>query len=401
MPQDSELIVVPHPGEKDSSEKDAGLAPEHAALQTRSSVSGIASLRARLSRWLSVPPEDQDLIDFSLAVYKSNEIPGDPLWGMIIDASGAGKTELLRAFRHRRDVYCLSHITEKTLISGYRNPSCPQKDPSLLLELDGKVLIIKDLAPLLSMRRESRDAIFAQLRDAYDGFTDHGRGNIGKVTYEARFTLLTAATLAIERFDAIDQELGERFIKIRSRGDGGRAKVRMAIGNIGEDDDMREDIERSISSFLDSLCPLTSARIPVGLQERLGNLSDFTARARSPVARNRNGELQYVPKAEVGTRLGKELGKLLLALAAVHGKSEPGEEEFRVVRRVAEDCLPPNRLLVIKALRDSEEPMTPSDVEEICDLAHTTTRRTLDDLSLLGAIDWVGLRGSWAVRLKK
>src|SRR6266566_4468202 len=184
----------------------------------------IVALGATLFRWLCIPPEDTELIDFCLAVYKSREIPGDPLWGIIIDASGAGKTELLRAFRKRKDSYFLSKITEKTLVSGYRDPKNPKKDPSLLPELNEKVLVIKDLAPLLSMRRESRNAIISELRDAYDGFTDQGRGNIGKVGYESRFTLVAASTLAIERADSIDQELGERFIKFRCRGDGSKEK---------------------------------------------------------------------------------------------------------------------------------------------------------------------------------
>jgi len=350
-------------------------------------ISDIGTLRAHIMRWLSIPDEDADLIDFCLAVYRSNAIPGDPLWGMIIDASGAGKTELLRAFRKREDVYCLSNLTEKTLISGYRDPTNPEKDPSLLPELNGKMLVIKDLAPLLSMRRESRNSIFAQLRDAYDGFTDQGRGNIGKVAYESHFTMLTAATLAIERYDTVDQELGERFIKIRSRGDGARDKVRKAISNIGNDDSMREDIDAALSSFMNSLPQAKPMRIPERLQEALTDLADFTAKARSPVSRNRNGELQYTPKPEVGTRLGKELGKLLLALGVVHGKSEPDDAEFAIVQRVAEDCLPPNRLRVIDVLRSSEEAPTISDIEDSSGLPRSTISKALDDLEVLGAIE--------------
>ena len=347
---------------------------------------GIARLREKIMKWLSIPSEDADLIDFCLAVYKSNELPGDPLWGMIIDASGGGKTELLRAFRERPNVCCLSHLTEKTLVSGYRDPGSPDKDPSLLPELDGKVLVIKDLAPLLSMRRESRNAIFAQLRDAYDGFTDQGRGNLGKVSYEARFTMLVASTLAIERYDSVDQELGERFVKIRARGDAARDKVRKAIENVGQDDSMRLEIQNAISSFLDSQPPMTTQRVPDGLRDRLIDLSDFTAKARSPVARDSKHELQYVPRPEVGTRLGKELAKLLMALANIHGKEQPDEDEYAIVGRVADDCLPPRRLEVIQCLRSSEEPLSFDDLMQKCFARRSTLERTLEDLELVGAV---------------
>jgi hypothetical protein len=357
-----------------------------AAMPEEPIASSIGELREKLAKWLSIPPKDEELIDFCLAVYKSHQIPGDPLWGIIIDASGGGKTELLRAFRGRKDAYFLSKITEKTLISGYRGPKNNQKDPSLLPELNEKVLIIKDLAPLLSMRRESRNAIIGDLRDAYDGFTDQGRGNLGKVVYESRFSLLAAGTLALDRADTVDQELGERFIKFRCRGDASRSKVLKAIRNIGSDNTMRGEIGTAICSFLDSLPALADApkQIPDSLQQRLAELSDFTAKARSHVTRDRNGDLQYLPRPEVGTRLGKELGKLLLALAAVRGRPEPDEEDFATVQRVAEDCLPPNRLSVIDALRSKAEPITQEDVEKVTQLPRTTTNRVLQDFLVLG-----------------
>lgn len=348
----------------------------------------IEELRATLSRWLCIPPEDTELIDFCLAVYKSREIPGDPLWGIIIDASGGGKTELLRTLRNRKDAYFLSKLTEKSLVSGYRDPANPKKDPSLLPELNQKVLVIKDLAPLLSMRRESRNAIIADLRDAYDGFTDQGRGNVGTVRYESLFTLLAASTLAIERTDTVEQELGERFVKFRARGNGSLMKVRRAIGNVGADDSMRRDIEVAVSKLLDSLPPLKEITIPAGLQEQLADLADFTAKARSSVARNRDGVIQYLPRPEVGTRLGKELGKLLIALACVRGMSDPDEADFATVIRVAEDCLPPNRLAVIAALR-ARGPRTCAELETTIRLPHATLARTLEDLHVLGLVERV------------
>jgi DNA-binding transcriptional ArsR family regulator len=291
---------------------------------------------------------------------------------------------LLRAFRKRPDAYFLSKLSEKTLVSGYRDPDNPTADPSLLPQLNEKVLVIKDLAPLLSMRRESRNAVIADLRDAYDGFTDQGLGNLGRVGYESRFTLLAASTLAIERADTMDQELGERFIKFRARAEDGIEKVRKAIGNIGTDDSMRHDIEGAISRFLDSLPPATVYGIPDSLREDLVVLADFTAKARSSVTRDRNGSLLYRPKPEVGTRLGKELGKLLLALAAVREKPKPDHVDFTTMRRVGEDCLPPNRLAVISAL--SHGPRRPSELVRVTGLPHTTVDRTLEDLNILGIV---------------
>lgn len=351
----------------------------------------ISVLRGKICRWLHIAPEDQDLIDFTLAVARSNLLSGDPLWGLIIDASGGGKTELLRALRNRPETFFLSNLSEKTLMSGYRDPTQPYRDPSLLPELDGKLLIIKDLSPLLSMRRETRNAIIGQLRDAYDGFSDQGYGNLGVVSYEAKFSLLAASTLALEQFESVHQELGERFIKFRVHSSDSRAKVQRAIGNVGREDGMRGEIKTAIDRFLDSYeTDQPPSVVPDEYLGLLTDLSDFTAIARSHVPRDRNHALQYKPKPEIATRLGKELAKLFLCLADVRGKREPGEAELRTVVRVAEDCIPPNRAAVLSYLRDrylEYESATPtSDVQVATGLPESTTKQTLEDLFVLGLV---------------
>jgi hypothetical protein len=327
---------------------------------------------------MSIPAEDAEIIDIIVAAYFSHRITGDPLWLILIDAPGSGKTELLRSFRSRSDAYFLSALTEKALVSGYRVDGT---DPSLLPQFDGKVVFIKDLAPLISMRRDERNAIIGIFRDIYDGFSDHGRGNIGKFGYDSRFSLITAGTASVDQADFLQADLGERFLKVRARGNGNEAKVRRAIHNTGKDTSMREEISHSIRRFLDSLPATVNAfGLHPAIEERLGTIAHFTATARSDVARDRKGDLQYHPKAECGTRLGKELCKLLVSLAVIRGHSFADESDLKTVLRVAEDCLPPNRLLVWNAL---QTPARTATIEDLTNLPNTTTRRVLDDLRVL------------------
>jgi len=86
----------------------------------------------------------------------------------------------------------------------------------------------------------------------------------------------------------------------------------------------------------------------------------------------------------VGTRLGKELAKLLIALAAVRGREIPNQSDLATVARVAEDCLPPNRLLVLNALRNG--PLRAAEIERRANLPHKTTDRVLNDLRVLGIV---------------
>lgn len=364
----------------------------------------IERVREIIARWLYVPAEDLDAIDFCLAVVVSNRLPGDPVWGLLIDASGGGKTELLRSLRKRPETYFLSSLTDKTLVSGYRDPKHPKDDPSLLPRLHGKVLIIKDLSPLLSMRRETRNTIMSDLRDAYDGFTDQGRGNLGRVSYEAKFGVLAASTIALDRFESFDGELGERFIKFRCRSNRSDLKVKKALANLGRNDSIRQEIEQAVADHLEPLSiGKPSINVPRGVGEALAIIADFAATARSPVARDRDHNLTYLPRPEVGTRLVKELAKLAGALAIVRGKTECGEAEMRTVTRVAEDCLPPNRLAVLRCLRRAASPITVGDVENATALSDATACRTLDDLTVLGLARHESLwelQPTWAARLQ-
>jgi hypothetical protein len=337
-------------------------------------VSPIEALRLKILECLEIPEVDHDVIDFTFAVYASNRFPGDPLWGLIVDASGGGKTELLRSLRDEPDAYFVSKLSEKSLKSGYRDPKSPSKDPSLLPQLDGKILVIKDLSPILSMRRESRNNVIGDLRDAYDGFSDDAFGNVGKVAYKSKFSLLAAATLAVEKHDGVDQELGERFVKFRGRGKKNRQKVRRAIANVGADENHRHKLRDAVVAFLRALPKELPQKFPEYLWEPLAIVSDLTATARSHVARDRNHKLCYAPRPEVGTRLGKQLSKLLLALAYIRGKCEPDMEDFATICRVAEDCLPPNRREVLAAICADRKSSLPD----------STTRDTIADLKELG-----------------
>jgi hypothetical protein len=191
--------------------------------------------------------------------------------------------------------------------------------------------------------------------------------------------------MAVERFDAVDQELGERFVKARMRANDNVSKVRRAIANIGKDDSMRNEIALAVSGFLDMLPPAPDdLSLSAEDCEALTTISDFTATARSSVPRDKQHNLRYVPRPEVGTRLGKELAKLHWALGLVRGKVRPESSELLTVGRVAEDCLPPNRLAVLRTMRFAAAGV--SDIAARTGLPRSTVKQTLEDLQVLRLI---------------
>jgi hypothetical protein len=379
------LGASPHAAAKEPSSNSANEESESASVPKSIDPDALGRLHKVFGKWLHIPPEDQDIIDVFLATYVSNRFKGDPLWLMLIDGSGGGKTELARSVKERRESYFMGRISPKALNSGYRGKDAKGKDPSILPQLNGKVFVIKDLSPLLSMKAEDRREVIGTLRDVYDGFTIEAKGNVGKVEHTVRFTCITATTLAIENFTGVEQELGERFIKIRAHcsSDADLSKVERALGNTFATENMREEIQLAVSQFLDSFpekMPFTQPDPKVISQ--IARVADFTARARSHVSRDGKHELQYFPRPEVGTRLAQELLKLCTGLAVVRGRTEINEDDLKTLRRVANDCLPINRKLVLDILRKRSN-LRASEMAEESGLPYSTIKLILDDLYVL------------------
>lgn len=343
-------------------------------------------LHHRIAKWLVVPDEDQDVVEFALAVYKSHELPdADPIWGMIVGPSGGGKSELLRTFLDLPRSFHLSKPTPASLASGYRGKGGKNADPSLLPLMDGKIVIMPDFAPILSARPEVRNEILGMLREAFDGTIAVGKGNIGHKVYTSRFSMLVGSTSKIDAIEAEANELGERFVKIRLRGHDGKSKARRAADNVPHAKNMREELHQAVKSCLESLPKFVGVENPEYAKDAIASVAHFTAKARTHVARNwRSREIEHLPIPEEGGRLSVQLNKLAMALALVRGRTIVEDEDINTIQRVADDCLPPMRLKVIRELRSG--PLSQAELGQKTAIPETSVRRLLEDLALLDAI---------------
>jgi len=343
-------------------------------------------LHNRMAKWLLIPVEDRDVVEFALAVYKSHELPdADPIWGMVVGPSGGGKSELLRTLLGLPSSFPLSKPTPASLASGYRGKSGKDSDPSLLPLMDGKIVIMSDFAPILSARPEVRNEILGMLREAFDGSIAVGKGNVGLKIYKSRFSMLVGSTSKIDAIEADANELGERFVKIRLRGKDGKNKARRAADNVPHAKNMREELHQAVKSFLESLPKFVGVENPDFAKDVIASIADFTARARTHVARNwRTREIENLPVPEEGGRLSVQLNKLAMALALVRGRTIVEEEDINTIQRVADDCLPPMRLKVIRELRSG--PLSQAELGKKTAIPETSVRRQLEDLEMLNVV---------------
>lgn len=339
-----------------------------------------------LSRWLYL--EDLQAVDIIMATALSVYLPGDPVWLFLIAPAGSTKTELLRSFSGE-PIYSISTLTPQTLISGLKG----NKNIDLLPQLDGKVLIIKDFTSILSKKSEDQTAIFADLREAYDGYLEKSFGSgVGTKRYDSRFGLIAGVTDAIDMYRVVHSLLGERFLKCRLHTNA-EAAINRAGDLAGQEKEMREVLGDATKGCLSYYATLIREQPPITIEkqthQRIKALANITAKLRSEVARDRYHKVLFQPQAEVGTRLSKQLLKLGQGLAILYEHNNVGNDEYRVLLRIARDSIPRQRAQLVLALSGAE----PLDTKAAGDKAKIPTdsaREFLEDLWMLKLVDRFG-----------
>ncbi len=346
-------------------------------------------------KWLYL--DSTDAIDIMLASVVSQQIDGEPIWLFLVGPPGSAKTETLSTLSWVENAYMTSSLTPHSLISGASWKD--NGDPSLIPKLNGKVMVIKDFTSILSMRDTEKDEIFGILRDAYDGKCGKEFGNGVVRNYESRFTILAAVTPSIYALSSSHTALGERFLKFgigdnllhRSED----AIIERAISNINQETTMRDELADVIHAFLTKKLKLEKIvadalpTVPDDIRKRIIALARFGARMRGSVTRDtyRNDIITSRPSAEVGSRLGKQLAKLVQALAVVHQRTVVSSEDYRLAKKVMLDTIPQRTEDVLRHLLLTcpkiTDTMTTNDIHVKSRYPVATIGRIMQDLTIL------------------
>jgi len=326
--------------------------------------------------------EDDAALDILFATVLSLWIPGDRVWLFLIAPPGGSKTELLRAVSGLPEAYTLSSLTPQSFISGMTRDA----SVDLLPKLDQKVLIIKDFTVILSQAPYDQNAIFGQLRDIYDGYYQKTFGSVGLKGYHSSFVLLAAVTPAIDRYRIVHQALGERFLKLRLRHKG-LSIIERACEVMGKEDVMRDELSGATHTLFDQLRKGgrgNPRNLKASLKKKLIALAHLTATFRSTVERDHFHQVMQKPQPELGTRLVKQLGTLLISLARL--RNEKPEDVYEMVVRVAHDTIPPERAIVIEVLEAANDSVPTGLVSSETRIPHSTIAERLDDMWMLDIV---------------
>lgn len=234
-------------------------------------------------------PDGGLVIEILFAAVIANRLHGDPFWLFLVNPPSGVKTELIRALNDVDDIYPLSNLTAQTFASGYGSK---KNKPSLLLRLDGQILTLKDFTTVLTMHRDKRGEILAQLREIYDGHYKKEFGNGKVVDWRGKLGLIAGVTQVIDTYSSVTQTLGERFACYRIKSEAGAAVALRAVTNQGNESEMRQALRGAVASFLSSVDVKQPMTLPSPLVTKIAHLATFCAKARSRTERRAASELK-------------------------------------------------------------------------------------------------------------
>lgn len=347
-----------------------------------------AEMHGIIRKWLAIT--DDEWLDVILACALDRKIKGDPIWIFVVGVPSSTKTEITRQFADGHDFYQLSSLTPNSMISGFVKPD-GKPVAGLAEQLDGKTLILKDFTSILSMSKDKRDEILGQLRELYDGELAKKMGNLDrKITVKCRVGLIACVTPVIDIYHSVMNQLGERFLKIRSDQDAD-SMLDMCVLNNGRETQMREELRDAIMGFLTNLeIDEEVLFIPENMNFLKEN-AKFLAKLRAPVYGRFEGDeylIDAAPQPEKPTRIFKQLVKLTICLCNIRGLKSPDKRVLDAVRRVVLDSGPQDRRRVVEFLAENPgERYLISEITAKTKIPRSSLRRVLEGLNRLDMVE--------------
>jgi hypothetical protein len=362
------------------------------ARRRRSRARRLADAEETFRRWLYLP--DVGALHVALGNIAANRIEGDPTWLLIVGAPSSGKTEIIGAFARLDYTHSTATLTEAGLLSGSPKREKATDGTGGLLHTMGAfgILLTKDFGSVLSMHRDEQARVLAALREVYDGSWTRLLGVDGgrTLSWRGKCGFLGGCTPTIDRAHAVMGALGERFMLYRLALDDPTEQGNRRVANRGHEHQMRDDLDHAVADVLDGITSSTkAAELSEAEKEWLVRSAVFAVTARTAVERDGyHREVELLPEREGPARLVGQLAQMSAGLSAV-GLTD--ETRWRLLAKLAGDCIPSLRRAVLVVLADAgRDWLTRAVVSDRTLIPYTTVGRTLEDLNLVGLVAKVG-----------
>ncbi len=323
----------------------------------------VHELLATFNRYFHI--EDEVGFTIIIACALAHHIPGEMLWVRIYGGSRSGKTELLRAIAEHGDSAKMEVITPAAIRGGL------DAGTRLLERINGKLVITKDLASMLTSKTDLRNEVFGLMRNVKDGelVSDFGTEE-GHLHQQAKFDWLIATTPVFAQYRTMEDLLGSRFIDLKWNPIDREEMTSRALENDSNLPTIRQEMAEATGRLIEWSKSKPIPELDTDTKNIIVYLADLTARLRSPVARDIHHKIKFAPEPEVGTSLAQNLGRIAKALLLL---DIPNVTPYLI--RLCLDSIPYGRIELLSELVKGE--------------VKTTNRNwfDFDDLRLLDICD--------------
>jgi hypothetical protein len=340
-------------------------------------------------KWLEL--KTNDMIDVVIGCVLANRLPSDSVWLQIVGPSGSAKSVICEALNCHYDIEAVDTFTASTLVSGMT--AAGGADPSLLLRLDKRILVTKDLTTILEMPSMVRDEIFGQLRSAFDGNYSKGFGNGTMVrTYNSKFGFIAGVTHAIEKYTEGHTALGERWIRFNiPTEDIIKIMMKMEeILKINQGDIAKKEMKECMRKVFDFEYKLSEIDIDNKVIKQLMSMAQLIEMLRGTVQRDRfSKEIIFESMVALPTRIFIQLRKELTGLCAFKRKNEPDKDDIRQIINIAKSTIPLSREHFLHEIvkRGLKEEVSITDICKVLKLPNITIQRQAENLIALDVIE--------------
>ncbi len=346
----------------------------------------LAAVHAAFRRWFG-KDYDIDALNAVLATVAVENMDGDPLWLLVISGPGNAKTETVQALAGAGATITSTISSPGALLSATSERE-RSKDATggLLRKLgDRGVLVIKDVTSILSMNRDMRAETLAAIREVYDGRWERNVGTDGGRTLEwtGRLAIIGAVTTVWDRARDVIASMGDRFVLVRMDSTVGRqAAGRQAIGNTGQEVEMRAELSAIVGDVVAGMRP---EFVTVTEDETAALLAaaDLVTLARTGVEYDYQGNVVDAHAPEMPTRFAKQLTQVVRGGVAI---GMDRTDALRLAIRCARDSMPPLRLAILDDLSRHPDSST-ADVRKRIGKPRNTVDRQLQALHMLGVLE--------------
>lgn len=319
--------------------------------------------------------EDTKRIDVVLAVALSRKLEGIPLWLILVGPSGDMKSVQLNAIEDDENTFVLNNLTPKTLVNGYKDKKIY---PDLAPELDGKLVIIPDMAQILKLPPNDKAELWGQLRDLYDGFAGKMSGMGSRAKYKnLKITLLAGSTPSIDSQILVHQDLGTRELIFRTEGNKDKKEVMYkCFRNESEEKSIKQQLQEVTTNFINNTEPIRK-NIPGNMIEEIMKVSTYVTymRATAEIDQYTN-TLRNDVYPEEPTRISKQLKRLFICLKAL-SNNYSDERAMEIVWHVGKSSAFPLRIKIFDFLLNVDSEMSTSQISDELHIGKSTAQREL------------------------